>query len=599
MAQQKRSPIILPGQKNRGFLLGQTRSGKVIARQADANKIKHGLGVDVRKGNLRGMVGSKSRIASAGSGSMGGQGGGISLVGPEIRNPLLNVVNFFLPQNYKVLNQWIRYYDTFNELVGNCIDAHAEYPISQYHFEGIDDPKILRAYEEMDEEINGFQFMLSGSREYELIGEFYPFAHWNQDEDMFDKITILNPDYVVINEAYLSYANAIQIELEPDEDLRRIVQSNDPRDMELKQYLDPLIIRSVEAGENIPIDPFSVAQIARKGSPYDPRGKSIVLRAMKTLLYDDKLIEAQYAVADDLITPKQIWKLGDPQNGYMPNEEDLDDFRQLLVESAHDPLSSIVTHYALQLDIPGYAGKILPIVPERQYNEERILTALYTNKAVLKGEGPGFSAGPQVAFEYLQGRYMSKRAKLVKYMRDKIHVPFALARGFWKAGKDGEKELILPDIHWDEKLRLVEDTGKRQFVTQFRDRMQISWKTVMDVFGFDGGEEYIRLEKERGDKYTDPTQIEKYKQKAMQPEQPQQGQQPAGPEGPELPEPPEPEEGSDTPGFDSPSDMKIEEPKPPNPPKEGVKGLGPATNASKKKVMKVRRSSLLNSDSHY
>ncbi len=592
MANERPPQIILPGQKNRGFIMGQTRSGKVIARSADAKKLQHGLGVEVRKANQRGMVGGRSRMAAAaGSGSMGGAGGGISLVGPEIRNPLLNVVNFFLPQNYKVLNQWIRYYDTFNELIGNCIDAHAEYPISQYHFEGIDDPSILRAYEEMDEEINGFQFLLSGSREYELIGEFYPFAHWNEDEEMFDKITILNPDYVVINEAYLSYANAIQIELEPDEDLRRIVQSSDPRDMELRQYIDPLVIRSVEAGENIPIDPFSVAQIARKGSPYDPRGKSIILRAMKTLLYDDKLIEAQYAVADDLITPKQIWKLGDPQNGYMPNEEDLDDFRQLLVESAHDPLSSIVTHYALQLDIPGYNGKILPIVPERQYNEERILTALYTNKAVLKGEGPAFSAGPQVAFEYLQGRYMAKRAKLVKYMRDKIYTPFALARGFWKEGKGGEKELILPDFHWDEKLKLVEDTGKRQFVTQFRDRLQISWKTCMDVFGFEADEEKKRLEDERGDKVIDPAEIEKYKLEAKQPPQQPGG---GGPEGPDVPEPPP------TPGFDSPQDMSIEEPDTPSPPKvPEVKSTLSHVKQGKKKVMKVRRSSLLDSDTRY
>jgi len=360
----------------------------------------------------------------------------------------------------------------------------------------------------MSDEIDVFNFLLSGSREYELIGEFYPFAHWNKSDNRFDKIIILNPDYVVINQAYLSYANELQVELEPDEDLKRIIHSNDYKDLELRQGLDPIILRSVEEGVNIPIDSFAVAQIARKGSPYDPRGKSIILRCMKTLLYDDKLVEAQFSQADNMITPRQIWKMGDPQNGYMPNDDDLDDFRALLKQSAHDPNFAIVTHYGLQLELVGFNGKILPIVPERQYNEERILTALYTNKAVLKGEGPGFSAGPQVAFQYLQGRYLSKRQKLEAYLKNKIFIPFAIANGFWKKSKTGEKELILPQVKWDQKLNLVEDQGKRQFLSQLYPQLGCSWETLMEVFDVDSDEELRRLQIQIGG-ITDPIQIEK------------------------------------------------------------------------------------------
>lgn len=434
----------------------------------------------------------------------------VTLSAPEVKNPLLNIINFYLPQNYKVLNQWIRYYYTFNELIGNCIDAHAEYPISMFHFDGIDDEKILRQYNELSEELDLFNVILGLSFEYELIGEAYPFAHWNKDLNRWDNITILNPDYVVVNEAYLAYKNKIMIELEPDEDTKRLVHSSDQRDLELRAGLDPMIIRAVEEGTNIPIDSFSIAQIARKGSLYEPRGKSVVLRALKTLLYDDKLIELQQAIADNLITPRQIWKLGDPQNDYMPGEEEIEDFRALLDRLRGDPNAQIVTHYGLNLELVGYNGKIQPIIQERQYNEERILMAMYTNKSVLKGEGPGFSSGPQVAFQYLQGRYMSKRQKIVAYLKDKIFIPFAIANGFWKKDAHGNKELILPEFVWDQKLDLVEDNQKRQYLTQLRDRLQISGRTLYEAFGIDYKSEMKRLKEEQGTDI-DPIEIEKRK----------------------------------------------------------------------------------------
>jgi hypothetical protein len=109
---------------------------------------------------------------------------------------------------------------------------------------------------------------------------------------------------------------------------------------------------------------------------------------LKDLLYEDKLREAQYAVADGMITPKVIYKLGDPQNGYMPTTEDMTDFRALLQAQAHDPLAAIITHYGMSLEYVGAYGKILPIVPEFQFIEDRILTGLYTNKALTHGEGP-------------------------------------------------------------------------------------------------------------------------------------------------------------------------------------------------------------------
>jgi hypothetical protein len=441
---------------------------------------------------------------------------GVSYTSSEIRNPLLNIINFYLPTNYKILNQWIRYYDRFHPLVGNCIDMHAEFPISQFDLElesGVQDPKILQIYEDAAIDMDLFKVFLEMSREYELIGEVYPFAHWADEKNYFDEVVVLNPDFVATNGAPLAIGGEMQFELEPDEELKRLVHSTEQKDIELKQYLDPIVLRSIEIGVNIPIDAFNISQLARKASPYDPRGTSIVLRCLKDLLYEDKLREAQYCIADAHITPKQIWKLGDPQNGYMPTDEDLADFQKLLESGAHDPLFAIVTHYGLTLDLVGATGRILPIIPEFEFVADRILTALYTSKAALHGEGPTWSSGPNIAFEILQGRYMSKREKMENWLMNKIWIPIALANGCHRAsqaelahkmriaGKD--RELVLPKIHWKQKLELVEDQQRKQFIDQARQRLDVSFKSWCGVMDINEKEEIEQIQKERST-YADP-----------------------------------------------------------------------------------------------
>ena len=116
---------------------------------------------------------------------------------PEIRNPLLSAINFYLPYSQKVLNQWIRYYDRLHPMVGNCIDLHGSFPISKFELTlEHEDPSVLEVYENCVEEIDLFQRFLEMSREYELIGEIYPVLTWNDEYNFWDSLTLLNPDYI-------------------------------------------------------------------------------------------------------------------------------------------------------------------------------------------------------------------------------------------------------------------------------------------------------------------------------------------------------------------------------------------------------------------
>lgn len=111
--------------------------------------------------------------------SMAGPGGAdVRFGSPEIRNPLLNLINFYLPYDRRTLNQWIRYYDKFQPVVGNCMDLHGEFPISDFRFINLEDPQIQDFYDEFKERVSLVQWCFEVSREYELIGECFTFWRW-------------------------------------------------------------------------------------------------------------------------------------------------------------------------------------------------------------------------------------------------------------------------------------------------------------------------------------------------------------------------------------------------------------------------------------
>lgn len=432
---------------------------------------------------------------------------------PEIRNPLLNITNFYLPQDLKVLNQWLRYFDRFHPFVGAALDLHAQVPMTRFEIGGVSDRYIQEFYENMCESIDIFQRSIEIAREWHLIGEVFPFSKWDNDLNCFVQTVIINPDYVWVSGHPFAYdrnfADQFMVfEIEADAELNRIVRSQDPIDLQIKSKIDPKILTSIEMTGRIPVDSFNMAQLAHRASPYDIRGTSIVLRCLKDLLYEDKLREAQYAIADAHVTPRWVYKLGDPQNGYMPSEEDLEDFRQLLINGAHDPNFAIITHYGLQIDVIGSSGKLLPIIPEMQWIADRILTALMTNKALLLGEGPNYATA-SVGMRSFYARSMAVRDMIENYWIKKIFVPVAVENKFWKITdaeiqhrvrvKDKQEvELMIPQFNWYDKNNLYDDNELKRMLLQMREKMQIPMKVLCRYLGLDYDEVKVWLIKEQG-----------------------------------------------------------------------------------------------------
>lgn len=143
-----------------------------------------------------------------------------------------------------------------------------------------------------------------------IVHNCFPFLAWNVDDYMWDQAVILNPDYITVESTYLNKKPSIK--LQPDEHLKRIVSSGQPR--ELYEQLPPQLIKYIRLGQEIPLSTNNVFHLAHNKAPYETLGRSIIKRILKTLIYEDRMSQANFAIATRQVIPITVVKLGDPQS---------------------------------------------------------------------------------------------------------------------------------------------------------------------------------------------------------------------------------------------------------------------------------------------
>jgi len=455
----------------------------------------------------------------------------IETANPAIRSPLLNQSNFYMPESdsstgepNRLLNQWILYYYKWNALCGNLISMHSELPLSRFALRGVDDPQILSFYEDMVESAELHLKMVELLRQYFMFGEVIPFAFWSDNYNCFTDLTFLDPNYVYVKGHYLLHSEEGDdvefYELEPDPLLINLVKSDDYVNQTLKAYLNDDFIAAVQQNKRLLLSNFSTYMIRNRARWSDLRGTAILLRALKSLLYGDKLRESQYSVADGHVNPKWIWKLGIngdlSSGGYMPTSEDLADFRDLLVEANNDPIFTIITHHGVNVDAVGLNGKLLPLKQEYDQIEKDVMIALFSNAAMTTGQGPNFATA-SIAFRTMMSRYIPIRAKVDRYLYQKIFAPVAYANKFYKrkqadlnhgvrTGDSESNQLIIPTIDWRSKANLLDDGSVKSIISSMVSSGKMPMKILCEALDLDYSEVRNYLYSEQGTIFDSVTQ---------------------------------------------------------------------------------------------
>jgi hypothetical protein len=211
--------------------------------------------------------------------------------------------------------------------------------------------------------------------------------------------------------------------------------------------------------------------------------------------------------------PLRVAKIGTPGEP-MPSQDDIDAFRDILLEGEDDPNFFLVYHYGLSFEYVGSTGKILPLNTEFDFIQQELMTGLGITQAMLNGDGSAYSAA-QVGAEALARRYMSYRLRLEDWIRNKVYKPIAETQGFYKpingtiarkfmskneltrAAANKEMELIVPKLLWQQQ-DLSSNQTVMSFIQNLRDKGLVSMTTVLPLLSLDPETEKRNLERERG-----------------------------------------------------------------------------------------------------
>lgn len=425
---------------------------------------------------------------------------------PHFYSPLHTPQNWQVPSRREEIYQWCRFFTENEPKVAAAIQFYSEFPMQGFELQ-CHDPKVKKFYEQLNKKIKLEYWLPIISSEYYMLGDVFPFltvecpkcngtgVYEGQECDhkggTFVKMHIWNPDWIDVKDNSLSSEPFIQ--LKPNEEMRKVVMDRQP--LELYNRIPDHIRAMVMAGQPIPLSNRAVSHLKHMPSPVSPYGTSIIRRLFKTLAYKDRLMTANWIVAERLILPIRIIKIGNDDRP--AGAVDIANVQEQIAAVMNDPNLTLVTHHAFEYQFVGAQGSIVQLSAEYEMITNEILDGLMLPQAVLNAEMQGYQ-GVQIGAEILITRLENWRKKLAHFIEDKIYLPVAKMQGFVdeEASKDlGEITYIYPTIKWND-LKIRDDTQRKQQYLGLHDAGIISTQTLSEIFDLDYDQEIERKREE-------------------------------------------------------------------------------------------------------
>ncbi len=407
-----------------------------------------------------------------------------------------NVHNIEVKDNHSyVVNGCVvhncRFFYTAEPKVASAIDFYSTFPVSDWVHE-CKDRKVQLYFDALKKRLNLTKWVRLMSHEIHLLGDCFPFSEVScelcsgtgrvgdevceHEGGTIRRLVILNPDFI---EVYTSPLNPDPVVvMKPDEELLNMVQKKTPG----YDRLSPEVIKLISAGQPIRLDNRNVQHLKYGESGYTTWGISMVRRLFPILSYKTKLMVAQWIVAERLIVPIKVVKVGSDLRPAGP--ADIAAVQSQLSMTANDPNLTIVTHHNFELDWFGAAGKVLTLSNEFEFINQEILDGMMINNALLNGEGPSFSSA-SVGIEAMIQRLETFRDYISQWIENSLYLPEAKRQGFIDTNPEtGEEEYIVPTIKWN-KMHLRDQQQDKQFAMSLYEKGLLSAQTMLEIFGYD------------------------------------------------------------------------------------------------------------------
>ena len=314
----------------------------------------------------------------------------------------------------------------------------------------------------------------------------------------WQRLQILPPEQVKLE--IFQYTNRVQMELIPSEKDRLAVlkaqEQNDTEAQKIAEGIPEQIRENLLSGQPIPLnttpyDDFLCSSfcfhLAHKRSPYDDRGVSILERCLRTLLYQDKLRQAQTSIASRAMTPKRIiW-------GDKMSQPDVDDLRDQIDQALVDPDFTIITNFEVHWDEVGARDRLLDLSTEYDITNKLLFIGLRITESMLTGEST--YSGERIHLDVMNTMYLLYRETLADFVEQSLFAPVAEKKGFWEEDEYGNKNLLFPKLQFT-RLALRDNTEMQDFMFNLYQKGSMPIDYIYELLNIDSEDAHILLKRD-------------------------------------------------------------------------------------------------------
>jgi len=309
------------------------------------------------------------------------------------------------------LHKWLRLYYATHYLVPILVDIFTRFPLVGMELE-CKDPAIRDFYEDLFfNQLDYGEFLVSLGREFWVVGEAFPLGSFDEDLGVWEREELINPEDVVIEN--FPMLGTQQLKIVPPDYLKKLAQLKQPaKEYRLLEMNFPDLIPYLLRGEHIPISGVLLRQIGNKLNDWDDHGTPILLRGLRTLLHEEKLLASQDAIAERLYSPLILAKLGIQDMGdslppFIPGPEELDAVRDDLDIALSSDFRLMVHHFGLEMSSVFGREQMPRLGDDFDRIEKRLMQVFGVNPSLLSAG----SGGQPYASSALQAEFLNQILK--------------------------------------------------------------------------------------------------------------------------------------------------------------------------------------------
>lgn len=286
------------------------------------------------------------------------------------------------------LYKWLDLFYRTHYLIPILVDIFTRFPLvgMELHCK---DLKITEFYEDIFfDRLDYHSFLVDVGREYWTFGQSFPLGSFNETLGVWEHEELLDPSLVQIQHVPILGDTQFSVKLP---DLEKIAKSREPKELFFKLKSEfPELMPFLTQEKPVPMSDVLLKQVAFKVSPRDTHGTPILLRALRTLMHEEKLLASQDAIAERLYSPLILAKLGvqdlgDGQGPWIPDQGELGAFRDDLDVALASDFRLLVHHFGVEIQNVFGREQMPRLGDDFDRVERRVMQVFGVNPSLLSG----------------------------------------------------------------------------------------------------------------------------------------------------------------------------------------------------------------------